>query len=160
MCPVSDQLVAVKIIKRSVNTEQDGNHREEQMFLRTLHHRNIAMFHGFGEKHGMPVIVTEFASRGSLRNVLSEDTNCLSRPQRRSFMLDAATGIAFLHAQDPPLPHLNLKSDNLLLTDNWVVKVAGFGTTTKRRQSVQRMLWLAPEVLMGTAGCAECPVDV
>lgn len=159
MCPVSDRLVAVKMIKRGMGTEQDGNHREEQMFLRTLHHRNIVLFHGFGEKHGNPAIVTEFASRGSLREVLSDDRIPLSRTQKHGFMLDGARGLAFLHAQDPPLPHLNLKSANLLLTNDGVLKVAGFGTTTKRRQSVQRMLWLAPEVLMGTAGCAECPAD-
>jgi len=55
--------------------------------------------------------------------VLSDTTIPLSQQTRQSFMRDAAAGLAFLHAQDPPLPHLNFKSANLLLTAEWVLKV-------------------------------------
>ena len=43
--------------------------------------------------------------------------------------LDAAKGMMYLHSNDPPLVHRDLKSPNLLVDDKFTVKVADFGVT-------------------------------
>lgn len=62
---------------------------------------------------------------------------------------------AYLHSLSPPIIHRDLKSQNLLITHDWSVKVADFGlareyqrqtATMSRVGSVQ---WAAPEVLLG-----------
>ena len=39
--------------------------------------------------------------------------------------LDAATGMLHLHSRPQPVVHRDLKSPNLLVDDNWRVKVGG-----------------------------------
>lgn len=51
----------------------------------------------------------------------------LSLGRKMSFASDASSGVAFLHAMDPPGIHRDLKSGNLLVDADWVVKVSDFG---------------------------------
>ncbi len=44
------------------------------------------------------------------------------------FTVDVAKGIRFLHSQRPPRVHRDLKSSNLLVSQQWIVKVADFGS--------------------------------
>lgn len=41
------------------------------------------------------------------------------------FALEAAMGMFYLHQSNPPILHRDLKSDNLLVTQDWSIKVAG-----------------------------------
>jgi len=43
-------------------------------------------------------------------------------------MLDTANGMLFLHSGTPPKIHRDLKPQNLLVTNNWRIKIADFGT--------------------------------
>ena len=102
----------------------------EIRFLRTLRHKNIVFFHGAGVWFdGSPFLVTEYLTMGSLRTVLKSDTMILSASRRLSLALGAATGMHCLHSLDPPRLHRDLKSANILLSEQWVPKVAlGIGT--------------------------------
>ncbi|KAI7844896.1 hypothetical protein COHA_001545 [Chlorella ohadii] len=82
--------------------------------------------------------------------------------------LDAASGLLYLHRRSPPIIHRDIKSPNLLLDDNWRVKVADFnlskilaeqpaGTQTSTRGATNP-IWLAPEILRG--GRASAAADV
>jgi serine/threonine protein kinase len=42
-------------------------------------------------------------------------------------MLDAAIGMLYLHSRATPVIHRDLKSPNLLVDDNWRVKVGRLG---------------------------------
>jgi len=48
--------------------------------------------------------------------------------QKLPFCIDAAAGMKYLHSLEPPLIHRDLKPQNLLVTSNWRVKIADFGT--------------------------------
>jgi len=104
--------------------------QSEVAFLRMLRHRNIVFFFGAGqaESDGVPFLVTEYMQRGALSGILYDTSIELDWPRRTSFAIDAARGLAFLHSQDPPRIHRDVKSANFLVTDAWVVKVADFGT--------------------------------
>ena len=43
------------------------------------------------------------------------------------FLRDVAKGMSFLHAQQPPVIHADIKSKNMLLDDRWTLKVGDFG---------------------------------
>lgn len=59
--------------------------------------------------------------------------------------------MAYLHSFKPPILHRDLKSHNLLVDNNWNVKLADFGLS--RAQSLNTMTaagtpqWSAPEVI-------------
>ena len=59
---------------------------------------------------------------------------------KMKFAIDAAKGLIYLHNSNPVILHRDLKSDNLLVTQDWVVKVADFGLTrfiSEKKQMTQ-----------------------
>jgi serine/threonine protein kinase len=69
--------------------------------------------------------------------------------------IESARGMAYLHAQEDPIVHRDLKSVNILVTATYGCKVADFGmsrvggpaSTSPVEQVVGTPLWLAPEVV-------------
>lgn len=82
-------------------------------------------------------IVTEFMTRGfppffpshyagSVFDMLHkrpENMPPLTIQQKMSIAKQTVLGMNWLHKMDPPLLHLDLKTANLLVDENWVVKV-------------------------------------
>lgn len=90
-------------------------------------------------------VVTEYCSRGSLRGIL--DTPNLPIPTSRSvrFALDAAKGMQFLHTRSPPRMHRDLKAANLLVSEDWTVKLADFGSARLLRNEHHDDEWVLLE---------------
>jgi serine/threonine protein kinase len=72
-------------------------------------------------------IVLELAPRGSLRAVMDKSGDKLKMSLKLSFIDGAAQGMCYLHSRTPPVLHQDLKPDNLLVMDDWSVKVTDFG---------------------------------
>ena len=101
----------------------------EIMFMRTVRHKNIVLFIGAGKSQpgDVPFLVMEYMERGSLKNVLYDLSIDIDYERKLSFAMDSARGMHFLHTLEPPRIHRDLKSDNLLVSKDWIVKVADFG---------------------------------
>ncbi|XP_062519214.1 probable serine/threonine-protein kinase drkC [Corticium candelabrum] len=69
----------------------------------------------------------EYMERGSLKNVLYDLSIDIDYERKLSFAVDSARGMHFLHTLEPPRIHRDLKSDNLVVSKDWTVKVADFG---------------------------------
>jgi sterile alpha motif and leucine zipper containing kinase AZK len=80
-----------------------------------LRHPNIVMFYCACTKAPNYYIVLEYVSRGSLEKVLLDKTIIITQSLRLSILIDIARGIKYLHAQQPPIIHRDLKSDNVLV---------------------------------------------
>lgn len=68
--------------------------------------------------------------------------------------LDIARGMNYLHNCSPPIVHRDLKTSNLLVDKNWMVKVADFGLSRVKHETYLTTRtgkgtpqWMAPEVL-------------
>jgi ankyrin repeat protein len=70
-------------------------------------------------------MVMEIATRKSLFHVLNRDGLAIGWPQALEWGAQAAGGTACLHQHN--IVHRDLKSLNLLVTQDWVIKVADFG---------------------------------
>ena len=92
-----------------------------------LRHPNIVMFYCACVKAPNYCIVLEYAAQGSLEKVLQSLVVDLSHARRLSILCDIARGMKYLHAQQPPIIHRDLKSDNVLIDANWVAKVSDLG---------------------------------
>ena len=71
----------------------------------------------------------EYVSNGNVRGILDNEATEIDDGRRVAIALHAARGMMFLHGLTPPRIHRDLKSPNLLFTQDWVVKVADFGTS-------------------------------
>jgi serine/threonine protein kinase len=117
--------------------------------LSELRHPNVVVFIGACVKMPNLCIVTEFVKQGALKDLLyagphgstmvklGESTRGgggggqvvvkLEWKQRLRMLLSAALGVNYLHTLEPVIIHRDLKSSNLLVDENWNVKVADFG---------------------------------
>ena len=123
-----ETVVAVKVLNVPEELDTDNEVAREIRFMQTIRHPNVVMFIGAGKRtDGCPFLVTEFVSRGSLRDVLDDESIELTLSRKLQFAIGAAKGLNFLHTLSPPRIHRDVKSANLLVSEKWVVKVADFG---------------------------------
>ena len=110
---------------------------------------------------GCICLVSEFCARGDLFALLADRARTpdaeFNWQRRLSLALDGARGLAFLHGQG--VIHRDLKSLNLLLTEDWRLKIADFGLSRFKAASSAAVLtgqcgsfhWMAPEIMNGHA---------
>ena len=130
---------------------------QEVSTLASLRHPNVLQFLGVVVDGSRLSMVTELMPKGSLFNLIHNHSNIELDPKLRLRMaLDVAKGMNQLHLCNPPIVHRDLKSPNLLVGLQWVVKVADFGTSralkgeflsTKKDGGTPH--WMSPEALKG-----------
>ncbi|GJW19489.1 kinase-like domain, phloem protein 2-like protein [Tanacetum coccineum] len=121
-------------IKRIHNQEGGQGFIAEIESLTSCKHDNIISLLGFCyEGNGTMILVYEHASKGSLENYLgsSDKMANLNWLQRLNICLDIAHGLSYIHNNTDhgkqKMIHRDIKSDNILLGDNWKAKIADFG---------------------------------
>eukprot|EP00118_Oscarella_pearsei_P019811 m.212637 g.212637 ORF g.212637 m.212637 type:complete len:1224 (+) comp39776_c1_seq4:5379-9050(+) len=114
--------------------------REIEM-MSLLSHRNIVKFFGAGKfkANNGPFLVLEYVEKGSLKNILLTSPVRISFERKLTFAFDASQGMEYLHSQIPPRIHRDLKTANLLVDQNWVVKVADFGCARLTKKEGREM---------------------
>ncbi|KAK6787573.1 hypothetical protein RDI58_016098 [Solanum bulbocastanum] len=133
--------------------------------MKRLRHPNVVLFMGAVTRSPHLSIVTEFLHRGSLYRLIHRPNNQLDERRRLRMALDAARGMNYLHNCTPMIVHRDLKSPNLLVDKNWVVKVCDFGlsrmkhsTFLSSRSTAGTAEWMAPEVLRNEPSNEKCDV--
>ena len=118
------QYSQMQIIKRSQMT-----FAREIEVMKTIRHPNVVMFFGGGKfRDGTPFLVMELMHRGSLTAILRNKSIALEKETKFSFALDGARGMNYLHMMKPSRIHRDLKSANLLVSLDWTVRIADFGS--------------------------------
>ncbi|NXC49389.1 RIPK2 kinase, partial [Penelope pileata] len=79
-------------------------------------------------------IVTEYMTNGSLNQLLHGEDMYPDIPWclRYRILYEIALGVNYLHNMNPPLLHHDLKTQNILLDDEFHVKIADFGMSKWR----------------------------
>jgi len=103
-----------------------------------------------------PMLIMELLKRGSLSKELRRLYKANEKPSlsfRLNVALDVAYGVAYMHSLVPSIIHRDLKSSNILLTEENRAKIADFGVAMNiiapnlKSCPVSNILWLAPEIL-------------
>ncbi|CAI8620005.1 unnamed protein product [Vicia faba] len=158
--------VAVKrFLLQDISGESLEEFKSEVQIMRRLRHPNVVLFMGAITRPPNLSIVTEFLPRGSLYRLLHRPNSQLDERRRLRMALDAARGMNYLHNSTPVIVHRDLKSPNLLVDKNWVVKVCDFGlsrmkysTFLSSRSTAGTAEWMAPEVLRNELSDEKCDV--
>ncbi|KAJ6954115.1 serine/threonine-protein kinaseY46-like isoform X1 [Populus alba x Populus x berolinensis] len=146
------QDVAIKMFRsEQLNDTQEEEFAQEVAILREVQHRNVVCFIGACTKSPHLCIVTEFMPGGNLYDYLHKNHSILELPQLLKFVIDVCKGMEYLHQKN--IIHRDLKTGNLLMDTQNVVKVADFGVARFQNQGgvmtaeTGTYRWMAPEVI-------------
>ena len=149
--------VAVKVLKvQSLNADLKEEFDKEAALMTHLDHKNIVKYLGRCEEPDPLALVMEFCAKGSLDRWLKE-IEASSWSLREKVGVGVAQGVAYLHSKK--LQHRDLKSLNVLLTNDLDARVADFGLSKIKRYTDTTTagtrgtpLWMAPELIEGSPG--------
>lgn len=121
------QVAVKKLYNSSSDSSSEKQFRTEIDILSRNTHQHILGLLGYCESSSFQCIVYPYMTNGSLDKCLcdSEKRKFLTAKRRTTIATESAEGICHLHSLD--LVHRDLKSANLLLDDQFVVKVGDCG---------------------------------
>ena len=117
---------------KSIN-RQSENIKNEAKTLCRLHHENIIKIFGITKWDTYYGVVMEEASGHNLEDlVIHEKNEHISWPLRLQFCVEIAEGLNYLHYHNPKRAYIHgdLKLQNILLSENLVVKIVDFGAVS------------------------------
>ncbi|KAJ1281014.1 hypothetical protein BS78_04G276100 [Paspalum vaginatum] len=159
------EVAVKKFLQQDISSDALEEFRQEVRIMKRLRHPNVVLFMGAITRVPNLSIVTEFLPRGSLFRLIHRPNNQLDERKRLRMALDVARGMNYLHNCSPVIVHRDLKSPNLLVDKNWVVKVCDFGlsrmknnTFLSSRSTAGTAEWMAPEVLRNEPSDEKCDV--
>ncbi|XP_058009318.1 LEAF RUST 10 DISEASE-RESISTANCE LOCUS RECEPTOR-LIKE PROTEIN KINASE-like 1.3 isoform X2 [Hevea brasiliensis] len=122
------RVVAVKRLFEN-NMRRAEQFMNEIEILTRLRHKNLVSLYGCTSKRSRELIlVYEYVPNGTVADHLHGNrskSGLLSWPVRLSIAIETADALAYLHASD--VIHRDVKTNNILLNNNFQVKVADFG---------------------------------
>ncbi|XP_010522970.1 PREDICTED: calmodulin-binding receptor-like cytoplasmic kinase 2 [Tarenaya hassleriana] len=146
--------VAIKRAKKSIHDDREGaEFLSEIQTLARIQHMNLVKFYGYLVHEDEKILVVEYVAYGTLREHLDgKHGNILDLATRLDIAIDVAHAITYLHMYtDHPIIHRDIKSSNILLTENFRAKVADFGFARLAADSETGATHVSTQV-KGTAG--------
>ncbi|KAJ8528680.1 hypothetical protein ON010_g14649 [Phytophthora cinnamomi] len=158
VCEYNGQKVAAKRLLQTKDQKAENVQAfaEEIRLSASLVHPHIVEFVGVAwNSLNNLVMVLEFFPKGNLQNYLQKHGDLLSWARDKIHMaIGVAQALEYLHARTPPLIHRDLKSNNVMLTDQLEPKLIDFGVSRDTidltmTAGVGTPYWTAPEILEG-----------
>ncbi|XP_058115426.1 probable serine/threonine-protein kinase PBL28 isoform X2 [Magnolia sinica] len=129
----SGEVVAIKKMELPPFKAAEGERefRVEVDILSRLDHPNLVALIGYCADGKHRFLVYEFMHNGNLQDHLNGISELkMDWPLRLKVALGAARGLAYLHSNSAlgiPIVHRDLKSTNILLSENFDAKISDFG---------------------------------
>ena len=101
--------------------------REEFKLAYKLHHPNLLHLNHFDVFGQCPFLVMPYCPKGSSASLKGK----ISEKQIWRFIRDVSCGLMFLHNQNPPIIHQDIKPDNILIGDDDKFIISDFGISRK-----------------------------
>ncbi|XP_073419117.1 atrial natriuretic peptide receptor 1 isoform X2 [Dendrobates tinctorius] len=146
-------IVAVKYINRK-RIELTRKVLFELKHMRDVQNEHLTRFVGACIDPPNICILTEYCPRGSLQDILENESITLDWMFRYSLINDIVKGMLFLH-NSVIVSHGNLKSSNCVVDSRFVLKITDYGLATfhsaldseDSHAFFAKKLWTAPELL-------------
>lgn len=151
----TDEFVVIKQISFTNLTEQEReDSRKETQILSYLHHPNIIGYRGSFLERNIFHIVMDYADDGDLGEKISAAQDYFKEDQILHWFVQIC--LALKHIHDRKILHRDLKTQNVFMMKNDVVKLGDFGiskvldhTTSFAKTSIGTPYYLSPEICEG-----------
>uniref|UniRef100_A0A1I8HNC6 Guanylate cyclase n=1 Tax=Macrostomum lignano TaxID=282301 RepID=A0A1I8HNC6_9PLAT len=150
---------AVKVLTENCKSDAVLKFLEEAEVLCKLDHENIIKLLGVSTVNQPYYIVMEFCLHGDLKSFLMarrthRDVVYTSPEYLTRYAIDIASGLEYLHSQDPPVLHRDVALRNCLVDSFYRVKLGDFGlarmTPNYYRMQAPNFVpvrWMPPEAI-------------
>ncbi|GAP71193.1 hypothetical protein SAMD00024442_1_6 [Candidatus Symbiothrix dinenymphae] len=127
---------ALKIYAPGTGLDTSGTKLFSQEFALVfdLNHTNLLRPTHFDVYDNQPYLLMPYCEKGSAKQFVGSITEA----QAWHFLHDVAAGLEYLHSQEPPVIHQDIKPDNILLNSKGVFLITDFGISTKARSTLRR----------------------
>lgn len=138
-----DRDIAIKVLPHEVGESEEFRESfiSEAKAMARLNHSNLLGVFDYGTVDGMPYIVMEYVSGGSLHQAAYNQA--VEHRQAAEIVKGICAGLA--HAHEHGIVHRDIKPSNILLTQKLEPKVADFGLAHAADSDT-------PGLMMGTPG--------
>jgi serine/threonine protein kinase len=150
-----DRIVALKFLPKHLLCEEDAKTRfvHEAKAASALNHTNITTIYEIDEVEGECFICMEYVEGKSIKELLKEKT--LSIEEILKIAIQVAEGLNVAHKKG--IVHRDIKSDNIMLTDEGLVKIMDFGLAklrgvsklTRTGSTLGTIQYMSPEQVQG-----------
>jgi len=121
-----------KVVTREVAVLSEVQHEN---VIRMMHHFKHAKYPDINGSVDCTLLVLEYASKGRLRQFI-KGTGYFPDKLARTYFYQMLSGLEALHLKG--FAHLNLQPENMLLDENYTLKLAGFGYSRKFYDAEQK----------------------
>ncbi|KAI4375331.1 hypothetical protein MLD38_013214 [Melastoma candidum] len=161
LCIPFNEIVAVKVLDlEKCNNDVDGIRREVQT-MSLISHPNLLRAHcSFTAGHSLWVVMPYMDGGSCLHAMKSSFPEGFEEPVIVTLLLEVLKALVYLHAHGHI--HRDVKSGNILVNSNGIVKLADFGVSAcmfdtgdrqrSRNTFVGTPCWMAPEVMQQLHG--------
>lgn len=124
-------MVAIKIYRpqNALDVEGEQRFRDEYMIVFNCHHANLIHPTNFSICKDTPYLVLPYCKKGSSELLIGHK---FTNDEIWKYIQDVASGLAYLHALDPPIVHQDVKPANVLLDDTGNFALTDFGISAQR----------------------------
>jgi serine/threonine protein kinase len=155
-CHLLNRFVAVKILKAELNNDEEfvARFKREGISVAKLSHPNIVNVHDVGTENNINFIVMEYINGKTLKEVIKKEIR-LSSDKTLDITLQIANALECAHKNN--IIHRDIKPDNILITEDNIVKVMDFGiakvsdsqTITNSNKVIGTAHYFSPEQAKG-----------
>ncbi len=150
---------ALKVLNARIHADNEHKFLSEAQTLADLRHPNIVHLLDFAIENGTPVLIMDYAPKGSLRQYAPHGTQ-MPFPTVVDFATQIAAGLQYAHNHH--IIHRDVKPENILLDADDRLLLSDFGlsllTPSSQELSTQdpagTARYMAPEQLRGKPGFA------
>ena len=123
---------------QTVSTKYLTSLQNEVLFLSKIRHPNIILLHGMITHKDIYAIVMEYMPFGDLY-IFLHNNKPINGTVKTKFACDIVQGIQYLHSQQTPIVHNDLKINNVLVSNVLIAKICDFGLAQWRTLSTELM---------------------
>jgi uncharacterized protein (TIGR02145 family) len=130
--------VALKIFAAGSGLDNEAlkTFSKEYSIVFDLNHPNLLIPKHFDKWEKMPYLVMPYISKGSCLKLCGK----MDESELAKFLLQIGEAVQYLHSQEPPIIHQDIKPDNILIDNKGNYLLTDFGISTKIRRTLTKSI--------------------